>query len=56
MNVRSHSSGCYKWTSWFLSSKDKEYFCEVEEGYILDGFNLTGPNNEQVFDYAPKSY
>ncbi|KIJ05595.1 hypothetical protein PAXINDRAFT_53964, partial [Paxillus involutus ATCC 200175] len=35
------------WTSWFLSSKDKEYFCEVEEGYILYGFNLTGPNNEQ---------
>lgn len=33
-----------QWISWFLSSKGNEYFCEVEEDYILDRFNLTGLN------------
>ncbi|KAH7884851.1 casein kinase II, regulatory subunit [Phlebopus sp. FC_14] len=40
-----------KWISWFLSSKGNEYFCEVEEDYILDRFNLTGLNNE-VTNYS----
>ncbi|KAG8902880.1 casein kinase 2 regulatory subunit [Tulasnella sp. 403] len=35
-----------QWISWFLSSKGNEYFCEVEEDYILDRFNLTGLNTE----------
>lgn len=35
-----------QWISWFLSSKGNEYFCEVEEDYILDRFNLTGLNND----------
>jgi len=39
------------WISWFLSSKGNEYFCEVEEDYILDRFNLTGLNNE-VTNYS----
>ncbi|KLO17388.1 hypothetical protein SCHPADRAFT_821483 [Schizopora paradoxa] len=34
------------WTSWFLSSKGNEYFCEVEEDFIVDRFNLTGLNAE----------
>ncbi|KAG8977566.1 casein kinase 2 regulatory subunit, partial [Tulasnella sp. 427] len=34
------------WISWFLSSKGNEYFCEVEEDYIMDRFNLTGLNTE----------
>ncbi|KIM39285.1 hypothetical protein M413DRAFT_447230 [Hebeloma cylindrosporum] len=34
------------WVSWFLSSKGNEYFCEVDEDFILDRFNLTGLNNE----------
>ncbi|KAH9481893.1 Casein kinase II subunit beta-2 [Psilocybe cubensis] len=40
-----------QWISWFLSSKGNEYFCEVDEDFILDRFNLTGLNNE-VANYA----
>lgn len=47
----SHSS----WVSWFLASKGNEYFCEIEEDYILDRFNLTGlatecANYQQALD------
>ncbi|TEB19393.1 hypothetical protein FA13DRAFT_331554 [Coprinellus micaceus] len=34
-----------------MSSKGNEYFCEVEEDFILDRFNLTGLNNE-VANYS----
>ncbi|KAF4596659.1 Casein kinase II subunit beta [Pleurotus pulmonarius] len=40
------SCSATKWISWFLSSKGNEYFCEVDEDFILDRFNLTGLNNE----------
>lgn len=39
------------WVSWFLSTKGNEYFCEIDEEYILDRFNLTGLNAE-VNHYA----
>ncbi|KIM77456.1 hypothetical protein PILCRDRAFT_825421 [Piloderma croceum F 1598] len=52
-DVSSGSDSDYSntWISWFLCSKGNEYFCEVEEDYILDRFNLTGLNNE-VTNYS----
>jgi casein kinase II subunit beta len=37
----------------FISSKGNEYFCEIDEDYLTDRFNLTGLNTEvQYYQYA----
>ncbi|KZV73135.1 hypothetical protein PENSPDRAFT_733122 [Peniophora sp. CONT] len=46
ISTGSDSDYTNSWISWFLSSKGNEYFCEVEEDFILDRFNLTGLNSE----------
>eukprot|EP00817_Percolomonadidae_sp_ATCC50343_P004129 CAMPEP_0117421564 /NCGR_PEP_ID=MMETSP0758-20121206/2614_1 /TAXON_ID=63605 /ORGANISM="Percolomonas cosmopolitus, Strain AE-1 (ATCC 50343)" /LENGTH=228 /DNA_ID=CAMNT_0005203731 /DNA_START=7 /DNA_END=693 /DNA_ORIENTATION=+ len=41
------------WISWFCSQKGNDFFCEIEEEYINDDFNLTGLDELIPFyDYA----
>ncbi len=41
------------WKSYFLSQKGSEFFCEVDDSFIEDDFNLTGLNGVvPMYDYA----
>ncbi|KZZ96337.1 Casein kinase II, regulatory subunit [Ascosphaera apis ARSEF 7405] len=41
------------WRDWFFASRGNEYFCEIDEEYLADRFNLTGLNAEvQYYQYA----
>ena len=41
------------WLCQFISSRGNEYFCEIDEEYLTDRFNLTGLQSEvQYYQYA----
>ncbi|KAI9376757.1 casein kinase II, regulatory subunit [Aspergillus egyptiacus] len=41
------------WRSQFITSRGNEYFCEIDEEYLTDRFNLTGLNTEvPYYQYA----
>jgi casein kinase II subunit beta len=43
----------YAWIPWFITLKGNEFFCEVEESFVQDSFNLTGLTSQiPYYDYA----
>jgi len=52
-NSESDSDYASYWRDWFITSRGNEYFCEIDEDYLTDRFNLTGLNTDvQYYQYA----
>ena len=42
----SDSDSSASWVEWYASQRGNEFFCKVDEDYILDRFNLAGLSSE----------
>ena len=41
------------WINWFVSIRGNDFFCEVDEAFVQDDFNLTGLSTQvPCYDYA----
>jgi casein kinase II subunit beta len=41
------------WITWFVNMRGNDFFCEIEEAFIQDDFNLTGLSSQvPYYDYA----
>ncbi|KAK7206447.1 casein kinase II beta subunit [Myxozyma melibiosi] len=54
MDDFSSDSDCTKyWIDWFLGAQGNEFFCEIDDEFLNDRFNMTGLNSEvQYYQYA----
>ena len=43
----------YNWIMWFITQRGREFYCQVDEAYIRDGFNLTGLNAVVLKNCSP---
>ncbi|TGZ85231.1 casein kinase II, regulatory subunit [Ascodesmis nigricans] len=52
-NSETDSDYASYWRDWFISTRGHEYFCEIDEDYLTDRFNLTGLQPEvHYYQYA----
>jgi len=52
MDSETGSEDSRYWTDWFLNLSGNDFYCEVDQEYILDRFNLTGLTAAEYFQEA----